>query len=78
MIFEEENRVIDFTRTTIILWIDIFWVILGTGEDVMWLNWFDVYFEKRKHIGVRWIKLLFSYFKRLNRKYLYFKRRIIE
>ena len=50
MIFEKENRVIDFTRTTIILWIDIFLVILGTGEDVTWLNWFDVYFEKRKHI----------------------------
>ena len=55
-----------------------FWVTLGTGRDVMWHNGCDVYFGKREHLGVKGIKLLFVYFKRLNRKYLYFKRRIME
>ena len=33
---------------------------LGIGTDAIKHNWFDFYFGRHKHLGVRWIKLLFS------------------
>ena len=45
-----------------------FWIILGTGRDITWHNGFDVYFGKLKHLGIKWIKLLFFLFQKLKLK----------